>query len=64
MQFMRVVRKGEVFPCAFFIDGKRVSFERFNYEECRINWSGTFDCLHTTETKTTWQHRKSARETR
>lgn len=64
MEFMEVVRKDEYTACAYFIDGKRVSFEQYHHEESRISFYGTFDCLHTTHTKTTWQHRKSGRETR
>lgn len=62
MEFMRVVRKEEFFPCAFFIDGKRVSYERYAYEEAQVSYYGTFDCLHTTSTKNTYQHRKHGRK--
>ena len=31
MEFMEVVRKTEVKPCAYFLDGKRVSKSKYEY---------------------------------
>ncbi|GEM_PF-5226773 len=62
MEFMTIVRKTEDTPCAFFLNGKRVSKSKFEYFYGIANTLGRHcDCLHTTSTKTTWQHRCSGR---
>lgn len=62
MEFMEVVRKTEVKPCAYFLDGKRVSKSKYEYFYGIANSLGRCcDCLHTTQTKTTWQYRSSGK---
>lgn len=40
MEFMLVIRDGEWKPCAYFIDGKRVSKEAYNIMEYEIQTHG------------------------
>lgn len=62
MEFMRVVRKSEDKPCAYFLNGKRVSKSKYEYFYGIANVLGSHcNCLRTTQTKTTWQHRCSGK---
>ena len=45
MEFMLVIRDGEWKPCAYFIDGKRVSKEAYNIMEYEIQTHGVADCF-------------------
>lgn len=47
MEFMLVIRDGEWKPCAYFIDGKRVSKEAYNIMEYEIQTHGVADCFLT-----------------
>ena len=47
MEFMLVIRDGEWKPCAYFIDGKRVSKEAYNIMEYEVQTHGVADCFIT-----------------
>lgn len=53
MLFMAVIRKGEIIPCAYFIDGKRVSREYYELQELLTIREDTY---YSRETAHTWQH--------
>lgn len=58
MDFMTSTRLNETYPCAYYINGKRVCIEIYEHFESMVRMFGKFDCLHTTTTKTTRQFRK------
>lgn len=45
MEFMLVIRDGEWKPCAYFIDGKRISKEAYNIMEYEVQTHGVADCF-------------------
>lgn len=57
MQFMMVIRDGEWKPCAYFIDGKRVSRVAYNHMEYAVQQRGLADCFLTTRARNgNWHH--------
>ena len=62
MEFMLVIRDGEWKPCAYFIDGKRVSKEAYNIMEYEIQTHGVADCFLTRRSRNgNWLHSFSGR---
>ena len=62
MEFMLVIRDGEWKPCAYFIDGKRVSKEAYNIMEYEIQTHGVADCFLTRRSRNGhWLHSFSGR---
>ena len=59
---MLVIRDGEWKPCAYFIDGKRVSKEAYNIMEYEIQTHGVADCFLTRRSRNgNWLHSFSGR---
>lgn len=62
MEFMLVIRDGEWKPCAYFIDGKRVSKEAYTTMEYAVQMRGVAYCFLTRRAcNGNWHHSFSGR---
>lgn len=57
MQFMTSVHKTTGTVCGYYINGKRVSRDVYEYWEIYVGMWGRFYSLTTTEGKSTYQYR-------